>query len=519
MQANLLKEWGLPLKPTWFRWLLIILLVAGIVLRFVNLDRKVYWGDEVFTSIRISGYTQAEVVQETFTGQVLSVADLQTYQRPSPDKTLGDALNALATHPEHSPLYYLMARFWVQSFGSSVATIRSLSALISLLALPCVYWLCLELFESPLTGWVAMTLLAISPFHLLYAQEAREYSLWTVTILLMSAAFLSAIRQQTSKSWAIYALTVALGLYAHLFSGLVAIAHGLYLLMMAGWRSRKTLAYMLSSIAGLVAFLPWLWIVIANLNELHDNTAHLQSNQARLVLIWLLNLSRVFIDFNHGSGVENPILYITLILTAYSLYFLCRQTLPKIWLFILTLIGVTGLALILPDLILGGQRSAIARYPIACYLGIELTVAYLFAMQISKAENNQTTRNRWRNGFVTLAAIGLISGIISAPMQMWWNKSYKSIGNPEVAAIVNSANQPLLISDSTVDRVVSLSYLLDADTQLQLVTDLNALNIPEQFSEVFIYLPSAALQQKLAANPTVQLAPAYKTLLWKLSRR
>lgn len=68
------------------RILLIILLVLGIFFRFVNLEGKSYWIDEVFTSLRISGYTQAEVIQELSQGQVISLEELQKYQQPNPEK-------------------------------------------------------------------------------------------------------------------------------------------------------------------------------------------------------------------------------------------------------------------------------------------------------------------------------------------------------------------------------------------------------------------------------------------------
>jgi len=64
--------------------------------------------------------------------------------------------------------------------------IRSLSAIISLLVFPGVYWLLPGIWV--VNGWIAIALIAVSPFHILYAQEAREYSLWTVTIALSSAA-------------------------------------------------------------------------------------------------------------------------------------------------------------------------------------------------------------------------------------------------------------------------------------------------------------------------------------------
>jgi uncharacterized membrane protein len=41
--------WTMP--PGWLRFFIIILLFLGIFFRFVNLDQKVYWIDEAFTSL------------------------------------------------------------------------------------------------------------------------------------------------------------------------------------------------------------------------------------------------------------------------------------------------------------------------------------------------------------------------------------------------------------------------------------------------------------------------------------
>ncbi|NJO50935.1 MAG: hypothetical protein HC840_17495 [Leptolyngbyaceae cyanobacterium RM2_2_4] len=142
-----------------------------------------------------------------------------------------DTVKALSTHPEHPPLYYLLVRiwtqFWTQWFGNSVAVFRSLSVVLSILTLPCLYWLCAELFELSLTRSLILAIVAVSPLHVLYAQEAREYSLWILAIVLSGAALLRATRLQTQASWKVYAATVALGLYSHLLFIWVAIAQSL----------------------------------------------------------------------------------------------------------------------------------------------------------------------------------------------------------------------------------------------------------------------------------------------------
>lgn len=166
-----------------------------------------------------------------------------------------------------------MTRFWVQWFANSVAVTRSLAALFSLLALPCIYWLCLELFNSSLVGWVAVALLAVTPFHVLYAQEAREYSLWTLTILLSSATLLRAMRLKTKLSWGMYAVTVALGLYTFVFSGLVSIAHGVYVIATENFRlTKRVIAYLLASLVEILAFTPWVVVILSQSTQINKTT-------------------------------------------------------------------------------------------------------------------------------------------------------------------------------------------------------------------------------------------------------
>ncbi len=51
----LAKGWHSHIPPKPWRFLIIIVLVIGIFFRFTNLDQKVYWYDEVSTSLTIVG--------------------------------------------------------------------------------------------------------------------------------------------------------------------------------------------------------------------------------------------------------------------------------------------------------------------------------------------------------------------------------------------------------------------------------------------------------------------------------
>ncbi|MBW4518413.1 MAG: glycosyltransferase family 39 protein [Scytolyngbya sp. HA4215-MV1] len=522
------------LKLTW-RTLCIGLLVVGIFFRFFNLDRKVFWYDETQTLLRISGHNRTELVAQVFNGNPIGVGELHDrYQYPNADRNLSYTLNALAGSPEHAPGYFLIARAWLQTFGHSVTVIRALSAIVSLLSFPCIYWLCRELFASASVAWAAVALLAISPFQVLYAQEARQYSLWMVTILFASAALLRALRQQTLASWGIYTLGVAAALYVHMFSAFVLIGHGIYVLLIENWRSlsptqplpKQLIAYLTASLGGVLLFSPWLWVIVHHFQQFTENTASVGVNRPDLQLIWLLNLSRLFFDLNQGPSLLNPVLYLTAALSGYALYFLCRDTPRRDWLFIITLIGVTGIALLVPDVLFGGRRSSITRYVIPCFLGIQIAVAYLLTVKLApflcqpEAMAINRSQKYWRGMTIALILSGILSCAVSSQFQVWWNKSFaKSRYNPAIAQIVNqnAAAQPptLVISDEIPGYILSLSHLLSPQVYLQLVVEPNIPTVPKGFGKKYLYRASETLQQGLAQQGFPS-TPAYKAWLRQL---
>ena len=483
--------------PTSLSFLLITLLVLGVFFRFANIDKKIYWYDETHTSLRVSGYTEAEAVQFLSKNQIITSEALQKFQRPNPERGISKIVQNFATEDaQHPPLYYLMASVWMKWFGDSVAVRRSLSAFISLLSFPAIYWLCLELFQSSLTGAIAIGLIAISPIQVLYAQEARQYSLWTVTILLSSAALLRAMRLKTKGSWAIYAVTALTSIYTFLFSGFVLVGHGLYVSTVERFRASKTfIAYLLASLVTLLLFLPWLLVVVQGLSKIQTTTAWTANNMTLQDLIreWIRNLARIFIDWNSESTnpfVSKAIFYLSalalLLLVGYSFYFLCRSTSKQTWLFVIILTSCLGVPLVLSDVFLGGTRSTIGRYLFSCFLGIQLTVAYTIATKLGASLINDWQQKLWQTILFLVVSGGVVSCVISLQSEVWWTKYYSN-RLPAVAEIINQSPTPLLISDSQTGDLLTLSYLLKPNVKLivnPLCTNCG-MSYPSQ-SEVFI---------------------------------
>ncbi|MEG3909037.1 glycosyltransferase family 39 protein [Microcoleus sp. w2-18bC1] len=542
-----------PALDKWLRFLIIAALVIGILFRFANLDRKFYWIDETYTSLRVSGYTEVEIIKEISYQKITSPADLQKYQQINSEHNLTDTLHSLATEdPQHPPLYYVLARYWAQWFGSSVAAMRSSAAVISLLVFPAIYWLAWELFESSAVAWMAIAIFAISPYHILFAQEARQYSLWTLTTILSSAALLRAMRSDQNQnavalvlSWALYAGTATLGFYTHLLFVCVAAAHAIYVAVIANWRDVKTfISYYVASLIALIGFMPSLVNTVENFNQVRSTTAWAeQTNYLRLVSRWVGSVSIAFFDIGI-DGTANPTELALLIpvgimilaLVGYAIYYLCRQTPKRVWLIVLLLIATTALFLAVPDIIKGGRRSANPRYLVPCYVGIQLAVAYLLSAKISNNLENFQQKKLWKIVIVTVFSAGIISGGVSSQADIWWNKGSGWLGALEVAGVVNQASNPLFISDANIAYIMPLSYYLEPKVKLLIEPRCYTScyknrelakkkpqppQIPSGFSELFLYRPSSTLRLAIQQQ-NYQIDPADTNVelnLWKITKK
>ncbi|MEH2322325.1 MAG: glycosyltransferase family 39 protein [Nostoc sp.] len=531
----------LKFAPSWLRFLTVFLLSMGVLFRFFNLDSKIYSHDETYTSLRISGYRITEVKQQIFNNRVIAYESFAQFKGANQQKSLNDTIMNLAKEdPYHPPLYYIIARLWMEIFGNSVTAIRSLSACISLLVFPCVYWLCRELFNVPLSvPGVAIALMAISPIQLVYAQEAQEYILWLVTILLSSASLLRAMRLESEDKdepveerqrpdlfaiWSIYAITLAISLYTCLWSAFVALAHGIYVTSAAKFNLNETVrTYLLVSLVGFLAFMPWITIVIGDFFQflISADKTKVQAFSMPIFPFLLMQLSRIFfdIDLSQDNPLNSLITPIFLIVVGYSICFLCLTTNYKVWFFLIALIVVPALPIILSSA--GGIQLSTEPYFMPSYLGIQITVAYLLATQIYNESGSR--RSLWQIIIALVIICGLISSKVSSQAETWWNKGM-SYSNPQVAQIINQTSSPLLVSDAlgnNYGNVFSLSYLLEPKVRFLLVNNQKIPNIPDGFADVFLLNPSdtwrETIEKKYKVKTDIVYSDQYYSV-WKLAK-
>ena len=127
----------------------------------------------------------------------------------------------------HPPLHYLALHYWMKLFGSSELAARSLSAVFSVLTILVAFFLLRRLFNT-YTARIGVVLLAVAPFLVRYAQEARMYSM--VAFLLVLATYLLVRAQQDGLRWCwyAYALAMAAAFYTHYYGVFVVPVHWLY---------------------------------------------------------------------------------------------------------------------------------------------------------------------------------------------------------------------------------------------------------------------------------------------------
>jgi len=166
------------------------------------------------------------------------------------------ALIEFCIHKDASPPLFYLLTGWALKLGDNETNLRLVSALASL-ALVWVTYRISRLGADRRTSTIAAALLALSPFQIMYAQEARTYALvglWTVLAL---ALFARAVLFERRRSWLPFVLVSALGLWTQdLFALGIGVQAAVILFTPAGRRESRR--WLIAMAAVVLLVLPWL---------------------------------------------------------------------------------------------------------------------------------------------------------------------------------------------------------------------------------------------------------------------
>lgn len=230
-------------------WLLGLFAVAFII-RFTNLAAKPAWMDEVATTIfSLGNYSRMIPLNE-----VISLEQVLRPLQITPGASANDVITHLLIEDNHPPTYFVLAHGWMALFHrltgqpegyASLWAERALPAFLGALAVPATYLLAWFSFRDSeafqgnrLIALLCALLMAISPFGIFMAQEARHYSLAILAVIASLSCFVlavKAIQQRRPPAWRIvltWIVVNTLGLTIHFFCGLTLLAEGLTVLVM-----------------------------------------------------------------------------------------------------------------------------------------------------------------------------------------------------------------------------------------------------------------------------------------------
>ena len=189
-----------------YLWLALITALAGF-LRLYRLEHQSLWMDEVLTVL--SAHT-----------------------------SLGNVLFDPPVDPNIPRLYYLLMAT-LQGIGDGEAALRAPSVLVGVLSVPLAYWVARVWIGK--AALLAALLLALSPLHVWYSQEARPYAL-LIFLGLLAVRFLqhalSAPRAAGARIG--FVLTAAAAFYVHTVAVAFVGALALAVLLVTPGRERRS---------------------------------------------------------------------------------------------------------------------------------------------------------------------------------------------------------------------------------------------------------------------------------------
>lgn len=155
-------------------------------------------------------------------------------------------------HNWNAPLYWIFLHFWAKICGVSEFSLRFPSMLCSFLTTGLVFLLGKELFDKK-TAILAALLISLSPFHLWYAQEARDYSMVLFFGTLSSYFLFLAVKKSSFKRWLLFVLISLAGIYTNYFYIFLIVAQFFYMFWITKLRASKAYLSFLF-IAGVFSF-------------------------------------------------------------------------------------------------------------------------------------------------------------------------------------------------------------------------------------------------------------------------
>jgi len=204
--------------------ILLLIVLVGASLRIYNLGKQSIWLDEARSFFRAQ-----KNIQELWTDQIKE---------------------------SNPPLYDIIFHYYLRLFDKkNEFQIRLFSAMLGILIIPLAFIVGSNMFNQKV-GLLFSSLIAISPYHIYYSQDAKMYSL--LSLLSLGSFFLYYLSLKTGKRvyWVFYTFITILLIYCHNYGFLLFLAQ-IFIFIFFYLKYRKYLINFLLSLSVIfICFIP-----------------------------------------------------------------------------------------------------------------------------------------------------------------------------------------------------------------------------------------------------------------------
>lgn len=404
-----------------------IVVAVAFGLRIFRLGTQSLWGDETISVFRAYG-------------------------------SIGEITQAVPHEGTLPPLYYYLLHFWIPLAGDRETSVRFLSLVFGVLAIPLLYVLARRTLGRA-AGMITAILGTVSPFWIYYAQETRTYALVTALVILAAYLLVRASDSDTLSAkvtgssallWCAYAVVAALAMASFYFAGFALAAMTLGLLVDRRKWPSIAIKCLLAQAGALVLLAPLL--VYAGPSMLRESKSVSRASTSLPAVVHQLATT-----YNVGTSIDPSqaanVVLVAVALAAVGLVFSpWRQSLFWALFLIVPVLAIQQISFV-PHA--GWERYFIVASP-AWYALVAAGLSVLFA-KVGRRRVAASPKSAllgaagWCVGVA--AVVLLLTGIVPSLRHYYFDPTYwrndlrgaerpvEAVATPDVAVIVNGPPQ------------------------------------------------------------------------------
>jgi hypothetical protein len=376
-------------KPIITVLFLVIVVAAGVYLRFSMKEHSAFWYDEARLVLHSVGYHIEEATQE-IESRLLTKDELQNgYLQPKNDLKFKKIIESVRyDEPGQTPLLHIVVKEVINRFGPD--SLRLMAFSVGILTIAFSFWFGLELSGSLLGALVAGALVAVSPFLIGQTQTLTEAAVLPLLVSATCATFLRALKSRSVIFWLLYAIIAVAAVMTSTLIVCTLIAQLLVILLQSNSKFRRGYLLVPKNFGyGILSFLvigaiyfPFVAEQITHQNYSLIVSPYIGEKVTIDILLnaWLTNPLSVFLMNPHNSPLENCI-EIALLSVAIGSFACAWAFGNKKTVSLLVLIClVTAVYFWVPDLVFGGQRTLVTKFWVQLPMCVLVAVSYMVAL-------------------------------------------------------------------------------------------------------------------------------------------